>query len=139
MTRNLRKPLMWAAVLALVVVTARPGQAQTAPNDMAAMKQGMGAHMMADHQKMMADMKASQKKLDDLVAAMNQATGDDKVNKLAAVVTEMVAQQREMCERMMMAGSMMMPMSTMQRTRRHAAPAPAGKPEDDHAAHHPKP
>ena len=57
MTRNLRKPVMWAAVLALVVVTARPGQAQTAPNDMAAMKQGMGAHMMADHQKMMADIK----------------------------------------------------------------------------------
>ena len=45
MTRNLRKPLMWTGVLALVVVTARPAQAQTAPDDMAAMKQG--AHMMA--------------------------------------------------------------------------------------------
>ena len=95
MTRNLRTPLMFAAVLALVVLTARPGQAQAAHNDMAAMKQGMGAHMMADHQKMMADMKASQKKLDDLVAAMNQATGDDKVNKLAAVVSELVAKHRE--------------------------------------------
>jgi hypothetical protein len=136
MTRNLRKPLMWAAVLALVVVAGRPGQAQTAPNDMAAMKQGMGAHMMADHQKMMADMKASQKKLDDLVAAMNQATGDDKVGKMAAVVTEMVAQQREMCERMM-SGNMMMPMSTTQPT--PEGTAPAGKQEDDHAAHHPKP
>ena len=57
MTRNLRKPLMFAAVFALVVLTARPGQAQAAHNDMAAMKQGMGAHMMADHQKMMADIK----------------------------------------------------------------------------------
>jgi len=136
MTRNLRKPLMFAAVFALVVFTARPGQAQAAHNDMAAMKQGMGAHMMADHQKMMADMKASQKKLDDLVAAMNQATGDDKVNKLAAVVTEMVARKREMCVRIM-SGNMMLPMSTIQPT--PEGTVPAGKPEDDRAAHHPKP
>ena len=138
MTRNLRKSLMCAAVLALVVLTARPGQAQAAHNDMAAMKQGMGAHMMAYHQKMMADMKASQKRLDDLVAAMNQATGDDKVDKLAAVVTELVAQQREMCGRMM-SGNMTMPMSMMQHAPDTTAPAPAGKPEDDPATHHPKP
>jgi hypothetical protein len=138
MTRNLRTPLMCTAVLALVVLTARPGQAQTPQNDLAAVKQGMGAHVMADHQKMMADMKASQKKLDDLVAAMNQATGDDKVDKLAAVVTEMVAQHREMCGRMM-SSNMMMPMSMMQHTPEATAPAPTGKPEDDHATHHPKP
>jgi hypothetical protein len=138
MTRNLRKPLMCTAVLALVVFTARPGQAQTAHNDLAAIKQGMGAHVMADHQKMMADMQASQKKLDDLVAAMNQATGDDKVNKMAAVVTELVAQHREMCGRMM-SGNMMMPMSMMQHALEATAPAPAGNPEDDHATHHPKP
>jgi len=137
MTRNVRKPLMFAAVLALVVLTARPGQAQAAHNDMAAMKQGMGAHMMADHQKMMADMKASQMKLDELVAAMNQATGDDKVDKLAAVVTELVAQHRDMCGRMMSGN--MMPMSMMQHTPEAAAPAPTGKPDDDHATHHPKP
>ena len=138
MTRNLRTPLICTAVLALVVFTARPGQAQTAPNDMAAMKQGMGAQTMADHQKMMADMKASQKKLDDLVAAMNQATGDDKVNRLAAVVTELVAQHREMCGRMM-SGAMTMPMSMMQHAPEATTAAPAGKPEDDHATHHPQP
>ena len=130
MTRNLRKPLMFAAVLALVVLTARPGQAQAANNDMAAMKQGMGAQMMAD-------MKASQMKLDELVAAMNQATGDDKVDKLAAVVTDLVAQHREMCGRMMSGN--MMPMSMMRHTPEAATPAPAGKPQDDHATHHPKP
>jgi hypothetical protein len=138
MTRKLCKPLMCTAVLALVVFTARPGQAQTAHDDLGAVKQGMGAHMMADHQKMMADMKAAQKKLDDLVAAMNQATGDDKVNKLAAVVTELVAQHRDMCGRMM-SGNMMMPMSMMQHTPEATGPAPTGKPEDDHATHHPKP
>ena len=137
MTRNLHKALMCAAVLALVVFTAHPGQAQTAPTDTAAMKPGMGAPMMAGHQKMMADMKASQQKLDDLVAAMNQATGNDKVNKLAAVVTELVAQHREMCAHMM-SGSMM-PMSMMQHTPEASAPAPTAKPEDDHATHHPKP
>lgn len=137
MTRKLRMQLLCTAVLALGVFTAHPGQAQTAPNDTAAMKPGMGAHMMADHQKMMADMKASQKKLDDLVAAMNQATGDDKVNKLAAVVTEIVAQHREMCGRMMSGN--MTPMSMMQHAPEATAPAATGKPEDDHAAHHPEP
>ena len=36
MTRNLRRPLIWAAVLALVVFPARRGQSQTAHNDLAA-------------------------------------------------------------------------------------------------------
>ena len=138
MTLNLRTLKICAAVLALVVFAARPGQAQAAHNDLAAVKQGMGANTMPDHQKMMAEMKASQKKLDDLVAAMNQATGDEKVTRLAAVVTELVAQHREMCEHMM-SGTMMMPMSMMQHTPETAAPAPTEKPEDDHATHHPKP
>ena len=137
MTLNLRTLKICAAVLALVVFAARPGQAQAAHNDLAAVKQGMGANTMPDHQKMMAEMKASQKKLDDLVAAMNQATGDEKVTRLAAVVTELVAQHREMCERMM--SGTMMPMSMMQHTPDATAPAPTGKPEDNHATHHPKP
>jgi hypothetical protein len=138
MTRKLRKPLMCAVVVALLGLTARPGETQTTHNDPAAVKQGMGAHMMPDHQKMMADMKASQQKLDDLVAAMTRATGNDKVDTLAAVLTELVAQHREMCERMM-SGTMTMPMSMMPHTPEGAASAPAGKPEDDHGTHHPKP
>jgi len=138
MTRKLRTSLMRTAVLALMVFTARPGQAQTTHTDRVAAKQGSGAQVAPDHQKMMAEMKASQKRLDDLVAAMNQATSDDKVSKLAAVVTELVAQHREMCARMM-SGKMVMPMSMMQHTPEATAPAPAGKPEDDHTTHHPKP
>jgi len=137
MTRTLHTPLICTAVLALVFAAARPGQAQATHNDPAAVTQGTGAQAAPDHQKMMAEMKASQKKLDDLVAAMNQATGDDKVGTLAAVVTELVAQHREMCERMM--SGTMMPMSMMQHTPDATAPAPTGKPEDDHATHHPKP
>jgi len=33
----------------------------------------------------------------------------------------------------------MMPMSMMQHTPEATAPEPTGKPEDDHATHHPKP
>jgi len=135
MTRNLRKPLMWAAVLA--------GGCHRLPGPGSDRAQRHGRHEAGhgcahDGRPSEDDggHKASQKKLDDLVAAMNQATGDDKVNKLAAVVTEMVARKREMCVRIM-SGNMMLPMSTIQPT--PEGTVPAGKPEDDRAAHHPKP
>jgi hypothetical protein len=141
MTFNLHKPLMCAVGLALVVVTASSSEAQTAPNDQAALKAGMGGNMMADRQKMMADMKASEKKLDDLVAAMNQAKGSEKVDRVAAVVTEMVAQHREMHKRMMSGGMMMQMPPGQPATTVTTPPAPptTGTSEDDHAAHHPKP
>jgi hypothetical protein len=41
-------------------------------------------------------MRESQKKLDDLVAKMNAATGEAKVEAIAAVVTELVVQRRAM-------------------------------------------
>src|SRR5262245_48766800 len=41
-------------------------------------------------------MRESQKKLDELVAKMNAATGETKVDAIAAVVTELVAQRRAM-------------------------------------------
>jgi hypothetical protein len=55
-----------------------------------------GADMTAHCQQMMADMQATQKKLDDLVASMNAAKGEEKIDRVAAVVTEMVAQHRQM-------------------------------------------
>lgn len=69
--------------------------------------QAAGRGMMA-HQQMMAEMQAEQKKLDELVAAMNAATGADKVNRMAAVVTEMVAEHGRMSEHMMSMQSGMM-------------------------------
>jgi hypothetical protein len=140
MTFNLRHPLICAVGLALVVLTTSPSEAQTARDDPGAPKAGMGGNMMADRQKMMADMKASQKKLDDLVAAMNQAKGSERVDRLAAAVTELVAQHRAMSMRMM-SGGMMMQTPMMQPAPAATTPTPAatGTPEDDHAAHHPKP
>jgi hypothetical protein len=59
----------------------------------------------ANHQAMMANMQAEQKKLDELVAQMNAATGPEKVDRIAAVVTEMATMHKRMS--MMMQGGMM--------------------------------
>lgn len=57
--------------------------------------------MMADHEKMMAGMKAADQRLDGLVATMNAAAGQAKVDATAAVVVEMVAQRKTMRDEMM--------------------------------------
>jgi len=93
------------------------------------MGNGQAGAMMAERQKMMANMKATDKQLDDLVAKMDAARGADKVDAIAAVVKAMVADRMRMREQMMMQGGMMEQMMSM----------PAGQnPSDaDHAAHHP--
>lgn len=47
-------------------------------------------------QQMMADMTAAGAKLDGLVKEMNAAKGEAKIDALAVVVTELVAQQKTM-------------------------------------------
>jgi hypothetical protein len=88
-----------------VVMSAIPGLAQTpqehqhAATDTAKPASDMAAKcqaMMAEREKMMADMKAADQRLDDLVAKMNTASGKEKVTATATVVAEMVAQQRTM-------------------------------------------
>jgi hypothetical protein len=56
--------------------------------------------MMANHEKMMADLKAADQRLDGLVATMNAASGQAKVDATAAVVTEIAAQRKTMREGM---------------------------------------
>lgn len=69
--------------------------------------------MMKMHEQMMAEMKAADSRLDALVKDMNAAKGDAKVNAVAAVVTELVQQQKSMhghmgeMHQMMMSGMMM--------------------------------
>jgi hypothetical protein len=62
----------------------------------------------ANHQAMMANMQAEQKKLDELVAQMNAATGPEKVDRIAAVVTEMAMMHKRMSMMMMQGGMMQM-------------------------------
>lgn len=57
--------------------------------------------MMAEHEKVMAEMKASDERLDQLVTTMNSASDQAKVDATAAAVTEIVAQRKTMRERMM--------------------------------------
>jgi hypothetical protein len=81
-----------------------------------------GMAMMADCQKMVGAMTAGQEKLDDLIAKMNAATGQLKVDQMAAVLTELVAQQKAMRAHMMCMGH-------------HAAP-PANTPKEQPPAAH---
>jgi hypothetical protein len=57
--------------------------------------------MMAEHEKMMADMKAADQRLDALVTTMNTASGAEKTAATATVVTEMVTQDRTRRDGMM--------------------------------------
>jgi hypothetical protein len=57
--------------------------------------------MMAHHKEMMAKMEAADARLDELVKAMNAATGSRKTNAVAAVVNELVAQRKQMRDQMM--------------------------------------
>ena len=52
--------------------------------------------MMKMHEQMMADMKAADAKLDALVKEMNAATGNAKINAVAAVINELVRQHKAM-------------------------------------------
>jgi len=57
-------------------------------------------------------MRENQRKLDDLVAKMNAATGEAKVDAIAAVVTELVAQRKAMGSMGGMGGPMKRPQQT---------------------------
>jgi hypothetical protein len=56
----------------------------------------MDKDRQAKHEKMMAEMKAMDARLDEKVAAMNAAKGDQKVEAMAAVINELVSQRKEM-------------------------------------------
>ncbi len=57
--------------------------------------------MMAEHDKMMADTKVADERLDGLVAKMNAASGQAKTDATATVVNEVVAQRKAMRDGMM--------------------------------------
>ena len=87
------------AVLALLAV---PGLgARTPQQEPGAGMMARCQEMMAQRQQMMAEMKASDQRLDDLVAKMNAASGTEQTAATAAVVNEMVAQRRKHRDAMM--------------------------------------
>jgi uncharacterized coiled-coil protein SlyX len=58
------------------------------------------AWMQEMHQKMEAEMKAEDAELDKLVSEMNTATGEKKVDAIAAVVNKLVEQRKAMHQKM---------------------------------------
>ena len=125
---------------AVVVLSAAPDLAAQTPqkpnrpaSDTAKPPSGMEAKcqaMMAEKDKMMADMKAADQRLDDLVATMNTASGMDKMAATAAVVSEMVTQRRTMRDGMMKMQEDMMShmMEHMQAGKESMAMCPMMKP-----------
>ena len=100
MTRRLLFVGLGATLLAIQLVSSAAAQnRQAQPPASPAQSQGM-QDMMKMHEQMMAQMKAADAKLDALVKEMNAATGNAKVNATAAVVTELVLQNRSMHEHM---------------------------------------
>lgn len=69
------------------------------------MQSGQGHKMSGDHMKkhdeMMSRMKEMNAGLDEKMAAMDAAKGDQKVEAMAAVIKELVAQRKSMQEHMM--------------------------------------
>src|SRR6185295_16130537 len=57
--------------------------------------------MEAMHAELMAKLTAMDAKVDGLLAAMNAARGDAKVDAIAAVVTELAAQRKELRDMVM--------------------------------------
>ena len=113
---NLNVKSLRVIVLAVVIgTTSALAQQAVAPPPHSEMKSGelagMGGQsmqMMAMHEQMMADMKAMDAKMDLKVAAMNAAKGPAKTNAIAAVINEMVSQQKQMMAKMAtMHGQMM--------------------------------
>jgi hypothetical protein len=63
---------------------------------------------MMDHDKMMADMKAADARLEALAQTMTSARGNDKVRAMQAVLTELVQNQVDMHRHMSMMHDLMM-------------------------------
>lgn len=103
--------LAMMAGYAAVLISAVPGLAAQTPQehqhvatDTAKSPSAMATQcqaMMAEREKMMADLKVADQQLDDLVAKMNAASGMEKTAATATVVTEMVTQRRAFRDRMM--------------------------------------
>ena len=87
-------------------------------------------HVSPDRQAMMTDMRAEQKKLDELVAQMNAAPQSEKLDRVAAVVTEMAAMHKRMSAMMTENGGMMQMMQMMHMQHGSMPAAPQASPRN---------
>ena len=101
------KSLRAVALVAVVGTMSVFAQQAVAPppqsgmmQDKMADKGDQSTKMMAMREKMMAEMKANQATMDLKVAAMNAAKGTAKTDAMAAVINEMVSEQKQMMANM---------------------------------------
>jgi class 3 adenylate cyclase len=95
-----------------ITITAKQTAPKAAPTPMP-VTAGQASRMTAMHD--------DGRKLDELTQQLNAATGNDRIDRLVAVVNELVAERRRMREGMAMHGGMMQP---------------AAAPDTDHSSHH---
>ena len=97
--------------------------------------------MASGNQMSMMMMDSLNHRLDSLVARMNRASGNQKVQAMAAVINELVAQRKAMQDRMhqmMVRGDMMGMMNDSTSTGRRPPVSPdTATDTTNHAAHHP--
>jgi hypothetical protein len=100
-------PLVQGQLAATVTLVAQQQETQKPPAGEST-PEVQAAEMIGRHQKMMANMKAMDAKLNELVAKMNSATGEAKVDAIAELLTTIVQQHQSMRGGMMqMQGQMM--------------------------------
>src|SRR6185369_4406055 len=101
-----RRPFASIFALALVVgaalaLGALPVMAGDTPPPPPADHAAHHQQMEAMHAELMAKLAAMDAKVDGLLATMNAASGDAKVDAIAAVVTELAAQRKELRDMVM--------------------------------------
>jgi hypothetical protein len=72
----------------------------TAAADAAPATAAASPHMMKTYEQMMADVAGREARLDSLVKTMDGATGEAKIQVMAAVIRQMVHDEKEMRARM---------------------------------------
>ena len=100
-----RVPFLIAAALIALALAWLPGTLSTPLAGTVAIAAGQGGRdaalileMKKMNDKMMADMKVSQDKMNQLVTKMNAATGDAKISVMAELITELVREHNVMSE-----------------------------------------
>ena len=91
----------WIVIIALVFVSLPVlvhAQQATTTAPPAGTESKMDQDWQAKHDKMVAEMKAMDTRLEEKLAAMNAAEGDQKIEAMAAVINELVAQRKTMKE-----------------------------------------
>jgi len=98
--------------------------------------------MAGGNQMSMMMMDSLNHRLDSLVDRMNRTSGNQKVQAMAAVINELVAQRKVMQDRMhqmMERGGMMGMRDSMSTGRKPPLSPDTAKDTTNHAAHHPSP